>query len=582
MDAVSDPEVEEVVGVFASQTGKTDCVLNVLGFHIQHDPAPILMIQPTVEMAETWSKDRFAPMQRDTAGIRRVMKDPQARNSGNTILHKTYPGGHLSVAGANSPAGLASRPIRVLLCDELDRYPPSAGSEGDPVRLAARRTSAFWNAKRVYISSPGIKGASRIETPWKRSDQRYWYVPCPECDAHQTLVWTQVKWDRDGDGNHLPETARYECEHCGADWSDAERRAAVNRGEWRATRPFRRVAGFRINALCAPWEKLRLEDFVIEWLEAQGNPELLKVFVNTVLAEWWEGEGEGGVAEETLMARREDYAEALPTGAQVPAGAAVLTIGVDVQKDRLEYEITGWGRDEESWLLKYGKIYGNVKTDAGVLEELDEVLAKPWIHSNGHELYIRAGCIDTGYATQAIYKWARPRLRRALPDGRAQFVFGIKGRSEFGRPVWPDAPAQKKRRVRAKVWILGVDAAKEQVYGRLGIAEPGPGYCHFPLEVGSPYFKGLNAEESFTEYRGGRPVKVWKPKVQGAPNEPLDCRVYSYAGIVALQSEPFLLKLEAECARVERDAPKRAATGSEIAQRRARAGRRMMSRGIET
>jgi len=545
MDACSDPRCSDVVGVFASQTGKTDCVLNVIGFHVHHDPAPILVIQPTLEMAEAWSKDRFAPMNRDTPGLRGKIKDARSRDSGNTILHKTFSGGHLTAAGSNSPASLASRPIRILLCDEVDAYAPSAGAEGDPLKLAATRTAAFWNAKRIYISSPRLKGSPMFRL-WERSDQRRYFVPCPECGEHQWLKWTQVKWQKDEAGKALPETAVYECEHCGAGWNDVQRAQAVRRGEWRATAPFRGTAGFHVNALAAPWESRRLQKLVEQWLEAQGNPELLKVFCNTVLAEWWSEQGDT-VDETGLLERREKYS------APIPAGAAVLTIGVDVQKDRIEYEITGWGRGEESWLIRYGRIYGDPKQDPNVLRDLATVLATPLRHACGRDLYIRAGCIDTGgHATQTIYRWVRTRLRRLLPDGRSQFMFGIKGRSEVGRPVWPEKASRSKTPVRiSNLWIVGVDAAKEQIYGRLGIAESGPGYCHFPRDVGEDYFKGLTAEHVITKYRAGQVVRVWAPKQEGAPNEPLDCRVYSYAALEGIRSAPFSLNLEAEVRKLE-------------------------------
>lgn len=226
LDAFSDPRVTELVGVFASQVGKTDCVLNLIAQRIATNPGPMLVIQPTLGMAESWSKDRLAPMLRDTPALHGKVKDARSRDSGNTVLHKQFPGGHITAAGANSPSSLAMRPIRDAFFDEVDRYPASAGTEGDPLKLAATRTKAFWNAKKVYISSPGIRGASRIEAVWKRSDQRFYYVPCHSCGARQTLKWSQVAWDKGEDGEHRPETARYVCEACGEPWTDLQRRAA--------------------------------------------------------------------------------------------------------------------------------------------------------------------------------------------------------------------------------------------------------------------------------------------------------------------------------------------------------------------
>ena len=219
MDAVNDPRTEMVVIMSSAQVGKTEIINNIIGYNVHLDPSPILLLQPTLEMAEAWSKDRFAPMLRDTYVLKGLVKDPRTRDSGNTLLHKRFPGGHITMAGANSPASLASRPIRLVLCDEVDRYPVSAGTEGDPVSLAKKRTTTFWNRKILLTSTPTIKGASRIESAFEQSDQRRFYVPCPQCGEKQTLKWQQVKWEqgdpKDGDEKHKPETAAYICEHNG-------------------------------------------------------------------------------------------------------------------------------------------------------------------------------------------------------------------------------------------------------------------------------------------------------------------------------------------------------------------------------
>ena len=214
-----------------------------------------MLVMPTERDAEAWSKDRFSPMARDTPCLAGKISDPKSRDGSNKILHKRFPGGHLTIVGANAPSGLASRPIRILLCDEVDRYPFSAGAEGDPVNLAKKRTVTFWNRKIVLVSTPTIRGLSRIETAYAESDQRQYWVPCPSCGAHQVLVWGQVRWDSAG-GEHRPETARYHCVACDAAWSDALRWAAIRRGEWRARAPFRGIAGFHLNEIYSSWVRL--------------------------------------------------------------------------------------------------------------------------------------------------------------------------------------------------------------------------------------------------------------------------------------------------------------------------------------
>ncbi|MGO4917347.1 phage terminase large subunit family protein [Pseudogemmobacter sp. W21_MBD1_M6] len=227
MDAISDPSVETVVVMSSAQTGKTETQLCCVGYHIDQDPAPIMVVMPTERDAETWSKDRFSPMARDTPCLQDKIANPKSRDGNNKILHKRFPGGHLTIVGANAPSGLASRPIRLLLCDEVDRYPFSAGAEGDPVNLARKRTVTFWNRKIVLVSTPTNKGASRIETAYQESDQRRFWVPCPECGTEQILTWPQVRWDKGEDGSHKPDTARYHCVECDAVWRDEARWAAV-------------------------------------------------------------------------------------------------------------------------------------------------------------------------------------------------------------------------------------------------------------------------------------------------------------------------------------------------------------------
>jgi phage terminase large subunit GpA-like protein len=542
MEAFSDPAISELVGVWASQLGKTDCLLNMVGSRIDTRPGPMLVIQPTLDMGKAWSKDRLAPMLRDTPAIAGRVQDARTRDSGNTVLHKQFPGGHLTIAGANSPAGLAMRPIRDLYCDEIDRYPPSAGTEGDPVKLADTRTRAFWNRKRAYISSPGTKGASRLEVIWNRSDQRYYFVPCHDCGKFQTLKWSQVQWDKDEFGDHKPETARYQCEHCGLPWTDVQRNQAVAQGEWRATRPFTGCAGFHINALAAPWDSCNLESLVNQWLEAQGNPELLRVFLNTVLAEWFEEQYET-VDETGLMARREVF-PMRDDRHEIPAGAALVTAGVDVQDNRLEVSVYAWGDREESWCLAHEVLFGDPSASATWLD-LERFILKPWPRAGGGFDYIRATGLDTGgHHTQAAYDFCGPRFRRLTPDGGRSFVFALKGQSGLG-DLWPRKPSKVSKKV--PLWPIRVDVGKEQLYGRLSIAEHGPGFVHFPTTLESDFFKSLTAEKVVTTTdKKGFPQRTWKLRVAGSRNEALDCANYAYASLCGLTAMGFELQAEVE------------------------------------
>lgn len=520
MDAVGDPLIETVVIMSSAQVGKTEIINNVIGYHIQLDPAPILLLQPTLEMAEAWSKDRFAPMLRDTTVLHGLVKDPRARDSGNTLLHKRFPGGHITMAGANSPASLASRPIRMVLCDEVDRYPVSAGTEGDPVNLAKKRSATFWNRKLVLTSTPTIKGASRIESAFEQSDQRRFHVPCPHCDEYQVLRWQQVHWQSDdtkqGDDRHRPETAHYVCEKNGCIISDGDKVGMLRAGKWIATAPFEGIAGFHINEIYSPW--VTFATIVADFLKAKKLPETLKTWVNTSLGETWEEAGES-VEADSLLTRKESW------GNEAPENVVVVTAGVDVQGDRLEVEIKGWGIGEESWSLDYKIFYGDPAQEA-VWKELDAYLQKPVKSKTGVFLNIACSCIDSGgHHTQMVYDFCG---RHALRG-----VFAIKGMSQAAKPII--GRPTRNNRFKIRLYPIGVDTAKEVIFSRLRITEPGAGYYHFPAERDREYFLQLTGEKQVTKFNKGVGRREWiKTR---ARNEALDCNVYALAALKLLSPD---------------------------------------------
>ncbi len=519
MDAFADPSVEEIVVMSSAQVGKTEILNNIVGFFISMDPSPILIVQPTLDMGEAWSKDRLVPMLRDTACLRSAVRDPRSRDSGNTLLHKVFPGGHLTIAGSNSAASLASRPIRIALCDEVDRYPASAGTEGDPVSLAFKRTANFWNRKKALFSTPTIKGSSRIEAAYEGSDKRRYAVPCPKCGEFQFLSWQQVKWE---DG--APEAAEYECLFCKERWSDGDRFRAIRFGKWEATGPFTGVAGFHLSAIYSPWTSLR--EVVRQWLESQRSPEQLKTFVNTVLGETWEERHDAKIDAHVLMERCEDFGE------ELPEGVAIITAGVDVQADRLVAEVVGWGRDEESWSLGTHVIPGDTAR-VEVWAGLDDLLTSEYSHPCGLAMKIRAACIDSGYKDAMVLRFARDKYGRR--------VFAVKGRAG-DLPIWPRKPSRKNQ---TPFFIVGVDAVKDSVYERLRIADEGPGYCHFPEGRDLAWFEELTAERKVTSYPKGYAKREWR-KDPGQRNEAIDCRVYSYAALHSLYASGGRLNVEAE------------------------------------
>ena len=515
MDAVSDPSINTVVFMKSAQVGATEILNNMVGYHIHQDPAPILVLQPTLEMGQTWSKDRLSPMLRDSPALKGKVKAPRSKNSGNTLMHKDFTGGTISICGANSAASLASRPIRCVFADEVDRYPASAGTEGDPVSLAKKRTTTFWNSMLILTSTPTVKGVSRIELEFDQSDQRYFYVPCPHCGEMQRLRWSGVTWTKDDDGNGLPSTARYACEKCGGLWSEIERHIAVKRGEWRATKPANGRAGFHLSELYSPWSTI--ESMVQTFLEAGKSPELLQAFVNTALGESWEEQGEtvDGVG---LYGRREVYA------AQVPMDALLLTAGVDIQRDRIEMEVVAWGDGEESWCVDYLVLPGDTSRP-DVWQDLDDCLQANYTHESGSAMHITAACIDSGDQTTVVYGFVKPRQSRR--------IYAVKGIAGPGRPVVKMSRRQKGRKTRDVDLVqIGVDDAKRLIHARLEIEDPGPGYCHFSTDRDEEYFAQLTAEKLVTKYIRGFPTKVWVKTRQR--NESLDCRVYAFAALKIL------------------------------------------------
>ena len=528
LDAATDKKTETVVFCASSQVGKSEALLNILGYYADQEPAPQLMLQPTVEMAEAFSKERIDPMFRVSPGLAGKLEDGKdgrgsARKSSTTIRMKHFPGGYLALVGANSPAGLASRPIRVLLCDEVDRY--SVTKEGDPLKLAIQRTQNFANRKIIIVSTPTIKGASKIDDWFEKSDQRHFYVPCQHCGEEHLLKWELVKWDKDEEGNGLPDTAKMFCPHCGAMTRGAYKPdlPSLQKGRWRASNPESRIKGYHINALYSPWVSLR--DLVDEFLTAHKNRDKhgLMEFVNLKLGEAWEEIVDGADLWDRLYHRREYY----PNDEVLPDGVLLLTAGVDVQHDRLECTIYGWGLGRECWGIEHRIIYGK-PDDQTTWQQLDGILQKSFTLKNGVSLSVSCACVDSGDGTYTsnVYQYtkARERLR----------VFSIKGRGGVGVP-FISLPS-KNNVGGATLFTLGVDSGKSLVMGRLAIEEEGAGFVHYPMQsergFGESFFKQLTAEVLEKKFEKGVVKLAWK-KIRER-NEALDCTVYATAALELL------------------------------------------------
>ncbi len=522
MDAISDPMVERVIEIKPAQVGFTEITLNAVGYFMDQDPSPILVIQPNVDpMAKYWAKSRLSPMLRDSPRLRGLVSTPKRADSGNTILHKSYPGGEIFVVGANSAASLASRPIRVVIADEVDKFDLSHGPEADPVALAESRQDTFANRLLIIGSTPENKSDSRIEAEYEADEveQRQYFVPCPHCGHMQTLKWSQVQWD---DGH--PETAAYQCGDisddgeleagCGRLIDERYKMKMLRAGDWLTTRPprikmQRRRIGFKINGLYSAFRAW--QELARMWLKAQGNPTLLKQFINERLGESWEEAAEK-IDEDSIKSRRADY------GAQVPKGVGMLTAGIDVQADRLELLVVGWGIDFESWRIGFHTVWG----DPAQLEpwqRLETLLVESYKHELGADMRIACACIDSGYQTDAVYRFVKPRQTRK--------VYATKGIGGRPRPL-------VGRRVRThrggvRVFPIGTDPAKDNLFARLKYTMPGPGYMHFNRTIPDAFVDQFGAEVAKTKFVRGIPTKVYV-QIEDR-NEAIDLEVLNMAAL---------------------------------------------------
>ena len=521
MDCLSSTSsVQRVVMMFAAQTGKTEAGANWLGYVIDHAPGPMLLVQPTVEMAKRLSKQRLESLITETPVLAEKIAPSRSRDSGNTMFAKDFPGGMMLLTGSNSATGLRSTPCRYIFCDEIDAFPSDVDGEGDPVSLAEKRATTFARRKILLTSTPTVKDFSRIEAEYERSDQRRFYVPCPCCSVMQWLKWPQLKWE-----NNDPATAAYECEVCHERFAEIHKPAMLRNGEWRATAPSNgKTAGFQLSGLYSPLGWLSWADMVDDFLRAKADAPMLKSFVNTRLAETWEEDFASKVSADGLLERCEHYEAAM-----VPEGGLALTVGVDVQDNRLAISVWAWGREEEGWLLDHQEIYGDPSRQE-LWKQLDEVVLREWPHAVGPAMRPDVVAIDSGgHFTAEVYQYARERAR--------QGVVAIKGQSQRGKPPIGkgskvDVNHQGRTLKRgAVVYLVGGDTVKTTLFGRLKHNEQGAGFLHFHMGTTGEYFEQLTAEKQVLRYnRGGFPTREWVKK-PSARNEALDCLVYAYAAL---------------------------------------------------
>lgn len=573
MDAITDPRVERVSLMKSARVGATKMMDATIGYYMHQDPCPIMVVQPTIEDAEGFSKEEVAPMLRDCPVLAEIVPEVRSKNSNNTLLHKKFPGGVLSMVGANSGRGFRRVSRKVLLCDEIDGYPASAGTEGDPISLAIRRTEFYWDRKIYVASTPGIEGRSRIAEMFEAGDQRRYFVPCPQCGHFDHLVFKQGP---DGVGHFLvfdkekPEGAHFCCSKNGCVIEHQHKRQMIERGEWRAAMPFSGHASFHIWAAYSYSPNATWGLLVAEFLAADKvGPEKLKTFVNTALGQTWQDRGDAPEYQR-LFNRREKYRIGT-----VPEGVLFLTAGVDVQRDRLVVEVVGWGENKQSWSIDAVVLPGDTSAET-VWSRLDELLSATWPGKDGVLFTILMLAIDSGFNTNTVYNWARLK-----PMSR---VIACKGSATanvlIGSPSPVDVTVRGKKLARGyKVWSTGVSVAKSEFYGWLRQeppTEPEPGappvewphgYCHFP-EYGEEYFKQITAEQLVRVVkRSGHASFEWQ-LMAGRENHFLDCRVLARAASQLVGLDRLVRSRKATSRKVQRTEPTQAQPESPAQLRR--------------
>lgn len=501
-DAIGDPALERVTLVKPVRVGFTTLLTSAVASFVANEPAPILCLLPAEADCRDYMVSDVEPIFSASRVVAEALGDDRDEAGRNTLLSRRFPGGSLKVVAAKAPRNLRRHNVRVLFIDEADGM--EATAEGSPILLAERRTLSFPDRKIVMGSTPVHDETSHVLRAYAQSDARVFEVPCPGCGTFHEITWAEIIWDEG-----KPDTARWRCPHCEAEIEERHKPTMVEAGQWRATRPeVRGHAGFRLNALVslhvnASWARL-----ATEWVGAKDDPTTLQTFVNTILGQGWRGDGEE-LADDDLAGRAEAWGlEA------VPADVLALTMGVDVQHDRLECTLVGWAESGTAFALGHRVIWGEWD-DPDTWSQLDQLLGERFPHALGGKIAIDATAIDAGDGTtmHAVTAFTRPRTRRK--------VVAIKG-AAGNRPLIERAGSKTK--TGARLWIVGVDTAKTQIFARLTRG----GTIRLSADLPRVWHEQVASERAVLRYRRGQPVRSFE-RIPGRRAEALDCLVYALA-----------------------------------------------------
>lgn len=525
LDVMVDPDIQEVVWIKCAQIGATVCMTNVCLYYMHQEPSQIMMVQPSEDLATKWSTTRLAPAIEATPVVRGMIlehADGGARHANNTQTFKGFVGGYITIAWSSSDAKMRSLPIRVILFDEIDLY--VASKEGDAIKRGEQRTATFGDRRKIIkASTPTLKGHSKIEKRYLFSDQRRYYVHCPDCKHQQTLIFDNLRYDKPTEGTTTTEqieaaaaSVRYACVDCGSLWEESCKAELLAGGKWIATHPGRPIAGFHINALYSPWTTWA--ELIKEWLEAQGDPELMQAFTNLKLGESWEDRDDS--AKGDLLTRREDWGEA----GTIPMPVGMITAWSDVQKDRIETQVMGHGgaTGDEWFVLEERTFTGNTEGEKNhqgdvqlgeVWKELDAFRKMPRTHACGLPIRFSAFLVDCNYNGEEVLSWTKPRQGQKVAATRG------KGKKPPKTPLVSRRP-QRNNAYSASEWHINTDAGKDIVYNRLKIQQPGQKFVHLPAWVDEEFVRQLMSETKVRKKSGDDYRLVYKKRYDR--NEVLD------------------------------------------------------------
>jgi phage terminase large subunit GpA-like protein len=501
-DAIGDPALERVTLVKPVRVGFTTLLTSAVASFVANEPAPILCLLPAEADCRDYVVSDVEPIFAATRAVAEALGDDRDEGERNTLLSRRFAGGSLKVVAAKSPRNLRRHNVRVLFIDEADGM--DATAEGSPILLAERRTLSFPDRKIVLGSTPVHEETSHVLRAYAQSDARIFEVPCPSCGVFSEILWDAIIWD-EGD----PDSARWQCPHCRAEIAERHKPAMVAEGQWRATRPeVKGHAGFRLNALVslhinASWSRL-----ATEFIGAKDDPTTLQTFVNTILGQGWRGTGEE-LDDDALSERAEDFGLTA-----VPAQVLALTVGCDVQHDRLELTFIGWAEDGTAFVLGHRVIWGQWD-DEGTWSELDGLLKQTFPHELGGRIGIEAAAVDAGDGTtmHRVTGFCQPRTRRK--------VLAIKG-APGNRPMIERAGSKTK--TGARLWIVGVDTLKTLIFGRLSRG----GTVRLSADLPRVWHEQVASERAVIRYTRGQPVRSFE-RIPGRRAEALDCVVYAFA-----------------------------------------------------